>query len=262
MWPLFDSPAFAPFVVAGFVLFILLIVEILGFVFGGLSGLLDNLIPDSLLEADLDTDLDLDFDSDLSLGLKALDWLYVGRIPTMILLILFIGSFCISGILIQQLSLSILGNYISPWLASLDALVISIPLLKVLAALLYPIIPKDETTAISGNALVGQSAKIVIGYASPGQPAQAKTQDAHGQIHYIMVEPDAELMGLSHKSQAHSPFDSELNQPSIDIDTTSVTNSKADSLPSTKPPASLTLTSNDKLIITKKVGERYWVKKV
>lgn len=241
MWELFNTPAFAPFVIAGLVLLILLAVEMLGFFFGGMSGFLDNLLPDSLIDADFeaDTSIGLDSDSDISLGLKALDWLYVGRIPTMILLILFIASFCIAGFVIQQLAFSVLGKFISPWLASLDALVISFPLLKLLAALLYPILPKDESTAISGDSLVGQPVRIVLGYASIGSPAQAKLTDKHGQTHYIMVEPDPDYFN-------------EIN----DINNTVVNNDVIGN------DAILKISADDNLTITQKIGERYLVKKL
>ncbi len=218
MWQLFDTPAFAPFVIAGFVLLILLLVEILSFVSGGVSGFLDNLLPDSLVDADVS----VNDSSNVSLGLRALDWLYVGRIPTMILLILFIASFCITGFAVQLLAVSVLGQYISPWLASLDAFVISIPMLKAFASLLYPILPRDETSAVSGDSLVGKPAYIVLGQASFGYAAQAKVIDEYGQHHYIMIEPDPE------------------QQDAIDM----------------------TLTADDKLMITQKIGERYLVKKL
>lgn len=241
MWDFFGTPALAPFIIAGFVLLILLVVEIISFMFGGMSGFLDNLLPDSLVDADFDADMDVDAGSDLSLGLKALDWLYVGRIPTMILLILFIASFCITGFVIQQVAFSILGNFISPWLASLDALVISVPVLKILASLLYPILPKDESTAVSGDTLVGRQARIILGTASVGHPAQAKLTDAHGQMHYVMVEPE--------------PSDMTTSDPSL----LSLNDNHQ------KPAAATTITTlsaEDQLIITKKIGERYWVKKM
>ncbi len=231
MWQIFNIPAFAPFIIAGMVLGILLVVEILGFFFGGMSGFLDNLLPDSLVDADFDADADISADADLSLGLKALDWLYVGRIPTMILLILFIASFCITGLLIQQLSLTVLGHYLSPWLASLDALVMSVPILKLLAALLYPILPKDESSAVTGDSLVGKPARILLGTASIGKPAQAKITDEYGQNHFVMVEPDADY----HKT--------DLNQPFHEAED------------------ALIITADDALIITQKIGERYLVKK-
>jgi hypothetical protein len=239
MWELLNTPAFAPFAIAGLVLVILLAIEMLGFLFGGMSGFLDSLLPDALADADFDADLGMDADADLSLGLKALDWLYVGRIPTMILLILFIASFCIAGYVIQQISFAILGHYLSPWLASLDALVISFPLLKVVAALIYPIIPKDESTAVTGDSLVGSSARILLGYASVGSPAQAKLTDKYGQTHYVMVEPDP---------------DYRHPEPETTVITVATTND-TDS-------AKTIITAEDALVITQKIGERYLVKKV
>jgi hypothetical protein len=58
------------------------------------------------------------------------------------------------------------------------------------------ILPRDETTAISQDALVGRSAVIVLGQARRGSPAQARATDRHGQVHYFMVEPsdDAETL--------------------------------------------------------------------
>lgn len=253
MWEIFNTSAFAPFVIAGMVLVILLVVEMLGFFFGGMSGFLDNLLPDSLVDADFDADADISVHSDLSLGLRALDWLYVGRIPTMILLILFIASFCITGLLIQQVSLAILGNYISPWLASLDALVMSVPILKLLAALLYPILPKDESSAVTGDSLVGKPARILLGTASIGKPAQAKITDEYGQNHFVMVEPDpnyeqhashAPLSTLHKTNLNHSLINQSLINPSLN---------DADD--------AMTITADDTLIITQKIGERYFVKK-
>ncbi len=245
MWELFDTAAFAPFVIAGFVLLILLAVELLGFFFGGISGFLDNLLPESLIDADLDADMSVD--SDMSLGLKALDWLYVGRIPTMILLILFIASFCITGFIIQQLAYSFLGHFISPWLAALDALVISVPLLKMLSALLYPILPKDESSAVSGDSLVGKPARILLGSASIGHPAQAKVTDEHGQSHFVMIEPDASALTANNSNPLL------MSGSAVDLSTD---NSSADK------EARPLFSTEDKLIITKKVAGHYLVKKI
>lgn len=235
MWQTLTNSAMMPFTVAAMVLLLLLLIELVGFFFGGVSGFLDNLLPDALVDADFDIDADLDASVDasmdaassggeLSLGLKALDWLYVGRIPTMILLILLIACFSIAGFIIQELAHRILGSYLSPWLASLDALVVSIPLLKVTAAALYPIIPKEETTAVGGNELLGREARIVLGQASVGLPAQAKVMDAHGQSHYVLLEPDPDY------------------------------HPQSDSHPST---AATIFTAADVLVLTKQVGERF-----
>lgn len=255
MLQLLEMSAFAPFIIAGMVLLILLAVEMFSFVFGGISGFLDNLLPDSLVGTDVDTDVGVY--GDMSLGLKALDWLYVGRIPTMILLILFIASFCVTGFMIQQLAFAVLGTFISPWLASLDALVISFPILKILASILYPILPKDESSAISGDSFVGRQVRIVLGCASMGSPAQAKLTDEHGQTHYMMVEPDPayESSLLRHAATLTSAT-------LISIDNKDSANKDSDNKDMNSNNRNTIITAEDTLIITQKIGERYLVKKL
>lgn len=239
MWELLNTSAFAPFAIATLVLIILLVVELLGFFFGGISSFLDNFLPDALFDTDFNSNISMTADADISLGLKALDWLYVGRIPTMILLIVLIASFSISGFMIQQMAFAVLGNFISPWLASLDALVISFPLLKIIASVLYPILPKDESSVVSADSLVGRQARIILGYASIGQPAQAKLTDEYGQTHYVMVEPDPDCVSDNRTSSRVSlPITSDMNPPAI------------------------TITAEDNLIITKKASGHYLVKKL
>jgi hypothetical protein len=50
--------------------------------------------------------------------------------------------------------------------------------------------PKDETDAVSEQSFIGRVAVITLGNASHGSPAEAKLKDQHGQMHYVMVEPD------------------------------------------------------------------------
>ena len=52
------------------------------------------------------------------------------------------------------------------------------------------VMPKEETSAVSLNSLVGRVATITLGTASPGKPAQGKVRDEHGLEHYVMIEPD------------------------------------------------------------------------
>lgn len=68
------------------------------------------------------------------------------------------------------------------------------PIVRFSAALIAKIIPKDETTAIQIDDLIGRTAQIVLGEAKPNSPAQAKVKDQFGQIHYILVEPEFDLV--------------------------------------------------------------------
>jgi hypothetical protein len=51
-------------------------------------------------------------------------------------------------------------------------------------------VPRDETTAVSEDSLVGRVAVITLGVASSAAPAEGRVRDEHGQTHYVMVEPD------------------------------------------------------------------------
>ncbi|WP_313737044.1 OB-fold-containig protein, partial [Sphingobium yanoikuyae] len=53
-----------------------------------------------------------------------------------------------------------------------------------------PLLPRDHSTAIPLDHLVGSRARIVTGRATRGSPARARVEDHHGQAHYVMVEPD------------------------------------------------------------------------
>jgi len=69
------------------------------------------------------------------------------------------------------------------------------PLTRWLGAGLARVLPRDETTAVAIDTLVGRRARIVIGTARRGHPARARVEDQHGQAHFVMVEPldDASL---------------------------------------------------------------------
>ena len=52
------------------------------------------------------------------------------------------------------------------------------------------ILPKDKTTAVNVDTLLGREAVITDGTARSGSPARAKVFDQHGQSHLVMVEPE------------------------------------------------------------------------
>lgn len=119
-----------------------------------------------------------------------LGWLHVGKVPLLVLLILFLLGFAIGGYLIQIFSFSLLGAYIPAWLAILPAALIGLSTVHGMGSLLGHIIPKDETSAVSEQTLIGRAGVVVTGTARQGMAAQVKVRDQHGNYHYLMVEPD------------------------------------------------------------------------
>jgi hypothetical protein len=140
---------------------------------------------------DSDVDMDADVDGAGVAGglLSFLGW---GRLPFMILLVLFLMLFGLTGYAGQQFIQSLTGGLLPPLLAGLGALLVALPLTGLLSRPLARIIPGDETTAVSIDDLTGRRAIIDIGTAKPGYPARAKVRDRHGHGHALMVEPDNE----------------------------------------------------------------------
>lgn len=131
-----------------------------------------------------DVDLDLDGDADL------LGWLGLGRLPLLALLTLFLTVFGVIGLLGQQAADDLLGAMLSPWIAVPVAAIAALPATGIAARLIAPFLPHDHSTAIPLDHLVGSHARIVTGRATGGNPARARVEDYHGQVHYVMVEPD------------------------------------------------------------------------
>jgi hypothetical protein len=122
----------------------------------------------------------------------ALDWLNIGRLPLLMLLVVFLTAFGLAGLLLQAMALSFAGGLL-PWFAAVPAaVIIAAPVTRTLGAGLARIIPRDETTAVDIDSLVGRRARIVIGTARSGHPARARVEDAFGHTHHVMVEPTDE----------------------------------------------------------------------
>ena len=125
----------------------------------------------------------LDLDADADAG-HLLGWLGVGEVPLLMLLVVLLAWFGAIGLAFQQA----IGP-VSPWLASAAALTAALPLTAFTARGLARIMPRDETTAVSLETLIGKRATVTVGVARRGSPAQARVRDVHGQPHYVMIEP-------------------------------------------------------------------------
>lgn len=121
---------------------------------------------------------------------ELLAWLGFGRLPLLALLVVFLALFGILGLVGQQLSHDLIGMLVTPWLAVPAAVIAALPLTGLAARGLARILPRDHTTAIDLDWLAGRPARIVTGRAATGSPARARVEDAHGQAHFVMVEPD------------------------------------------------------------------------
>jgi membrane protein implicated in regulation of membrane protease activity len=122
----------------------------------------------------------------------ALGWLHVGKVPMLVLVILFLAGFALCGYAVQLLARSLVGAYLPWWLAAVPALLMGVTTVRGLGALLAHIIPRDESSAVSDEALIGRAGTVTQGTARRGHPAEVKLRDHLGRAHYLRVEPDVD----------------------------------------------------------------------
>lgn len=188
MWDLINTPQTAPFGIAIMLMLMLALLETAALLFGGVNDWLDGLLPDSLSEgAHAEVGV---AHADAGVLVRFLSWLYVGRVPILMLMVLFLAVFGLSGYILQGCLKALLGFYLHPAPAVLAAWLLTLPVLRTVAAVVYRIMPKDETTAVSQTTLVGRVGVVVLGEARAGSPAQVRVKDRFGQQHYVMAEAD------------------------------------------------------------------------
>ena len=188
---LLTAPQNLPFALALGLVALLTGLQVVALLLGGPIG-----IGDGDFDADIDLDTDVDGEVDLD-GIGplagALDWLGVGKLPLSILLTLWAASFGLSGLTMQEIAKNSTGARLPMIWPSLLALGLSFPLLKISGMILRPILPRDETEAVTTESLLGSEGEIVIGVARRGRPAQARVRDKWGTAHYVSVEPESDV---------------------------------------------------------------------
>ena len=169
------EPHNLPFAAALVVMLVLALVQLIGVAdFGG---------------TELDSGGDVDGMPDASMFDGLLTLLGIGRVPLTIWLALFLFLFAGIGLSIQELAQDLTGSPLYSWLAALFAGAAAVPVTGVFARPLGRVMPKDHTTAVSTESLIGRRATITDGVARANSPARAKVKDSHGQTHHVMVEP-------------------------------------------------------------------------
>ena len=185
MWELFTHPSNIVFSVCLCLMFLCGLFEVcLTLLGGGSQGFLDQFIPE-----DIGHQAEVGVDAEYSLVGKTLDWLYVGKIPLFVWLIIFLTIYSLSGFILQSIFFEITHTMLSGWIISPACLFLCMPLVRFSAKLITKILPQDETTAIHSNDLIGLTGVIILGEARANYPAEAKVTDIHGLTHYVLVEP-------------------------------------------------------------------------
>ncbi|MGY8873065.1 MAG: YqiJ family protein [Pseudomonadales bacterium] len=154
----------------------------------GLSALIDNLLPD----IDIDTP-EVDLEGAPGVLTSVLGWLFIGKIPALIWLVLFLTSFGLGGYAIQGVVESVVGAFLPTLLASVGAIAIAVLFIRLCGRVFGRLRIQDETEAVSHLSFIGMLATIVLGEARRGLAAEAKLTDRFGTTHYVRVEPEEDL---------------------------------------------------------------------
>lgn len=167
------------FSVAVLLLIAITVIEGMGLLFGlSVSGWFDSLLPESLGDG-------LGGVADSWLG-----WLHVGKVPMLVLLVLFLTAFAIVGYTVNAVTHGLFGFYPPVALSGSLALFGALPVVRVSGELISRVIPRDETSAVLLESLVGRIAFVINGTARANYPAEAKVKSEQGQTFYVRVEPD------------------------------------------------------------------------
>ena len=165
------SPEVRPFAIAAVMIIIVGSIEVVSMLVGA-----------SLSEM-LGTNIDFAHPSDNGV-INAISWINVGGVPLLIFLLLLLGAFSITGFLIQDVARMVAGP-LPASLASLAAVVVSVPLVRGASRGIARIIPKDESYAIGLGDLVGRVGEVVVGPLDQGPPGRVSVADIHGNRHFV-----------------------------------------------------------------------------
>jgi hypothetical protein len=176
--PLFTAPQTLPFGVAVALIMAIALLEGLGLLVSvSPSALVDQVLPD--VDADATSALD-----------RVLGWLHLGRVPALVLLLLFLVGYAIAGYGLQAVAGHATGSLLPGWVAGLLAVPPGLATVRALGRPVARWVPSDESSAVSEQSLVGRTGFVSAGTARRGLAAQARVRDAFGRTHHLLVEPE------------------------------------------------------------------------
>lgn len=189
------APGNAPFAVALLVMVGLAIVELIAVTTGvSVNDAVDELIvphagAETLGDAPTGMEATAGGDADGMIS-RFLAWLYIGKVPVLMVLVVFLTVFGMSGLILQQLLRGLTGVALPAIVAAPIVVIACLPLVRVCTAGLARLLPRDETNAVDVATFVGRTARLVGGSARAGLPAQGRLTDTFGTTHYVMIEPE------------------------------------------------------------------------
>lgn len=113
-----------------------------------------------------------------------LSWINIGGVPLLILIMLVLGIFAVTGFAIQAVA-DMVWAPLPAIVAAAPALLVTIPLVRRSTRAIARIVPRDETYAVDTADLVGRTGIVSIGPLDQGLPGRVSVKDAHGNWHQL-----------------------------------------------------------------------------
>lgn len=160
---------YAPFLIAALVLVALVAFEVAGAFFGFSSA-----FGEGAHEADS--------------GPGPLDWINRGRVPFSVLLILFLGLFSATGLLVQSAAAAVAGPMPALGASAISA---GVALLTTGEAsrLVARILPREESYAAHADDLIGAVGVVTVGPLGGDSVGKIRVADSHGNMHFPLARP-------------------------------------------------------------------------
>lgn len=164
------------------VLSVLFLLEVIGLAFGASLS--------HIINANVDTDHNGIPDVlEGSSMMGVVSWIGFGKVPATIVFALFLAYFSIFGLVINWISLKQLA-VTWPWMITTPfAVILSMMPLRIATRVIAKVLPKDFSTAVSVDELVGTQARIITGTATASMSAEARARDRFGETHFVRVKP-------------------------------------------------------------------------
>lgn len=184
MFEFFVAEINTGFAIALIIVMMIGLLEGIGMIIGlSLMNLLDQISP---------FDIEVDINTDVTTGgmTSIFGWLCLNRLPLLIWTVLFLTSFAVAGYILNFILLNNFNFVLPTFITYSFAILMAILSTRFLGQPLANLLPQNESSAISNDSFKGVVAKITIGTAKEGSPAQAVLTDHYNQKHYVLVTPD------------------------------------------------------------------------
>ncbi|SMC76488.1 OB-fold-containig protein [Rhizobium sp. RU36D] len=165
---LFLAPECLPFAIASVMLIVLTAIEMLCL----------------LLGFSLSETIDKAWAGDHGGMAGLMSWLNIGGVPLLVLLMLGLGLFAISGFVIQAVAAS-LWSPLPAAVAAIPAAVLTVPTMRMSSRWVARIVPRDESYAVETTEFIGRSGEVTVGPLDQGLPGRVRLKDQHGNWHIL-----------------------------------------------------------------------------